>query len=82
MRLTAELDTEPTFNQAIDAAQKGPVYVERDDRNVAVVLSPEHYERLRQAAIDELNRFCDEMSDRAEANGMTEEILQKLLEDE
>jgi hypothetical protein len=58
------------------------VYVARNDRNVAVVLSPAHYERLRQTAIEELDRFCDEMSDKAEANGMTEEILQKLLEDE
>ncbi len=82
MRLTAELDTEPTFNAAIDAAQQGPVIIEREHEEVAVILSARQYRLWRQEAIEEFNRFCDEMSDRAEARGMTEEKLKELLEDD
>jgi PHD/YefM family antitoxin component YafN of YafNO toxin-antitoxin module len=63
----------------VDAAQREPVMIRRDDRDVAVVLSLADYERLRvgnvQAFLDLRNKVAAE----AAANGLTEERLADLL---
>lgn len=82
MRYAAELDTDPKFNAMLDAAQNGPVYIERGHQDVAVLISADQYRLWRNEAVEELQRFCDEISDRAEANGMTEEKLAELLRDD
>ncbi len=82
MQYTAEWDTEPQLKAITDAAQTGPVVIRHDQQDVAVVVSIQRYERLRQSAIDELERLCDEISDRPEARGLTDEKLQELLKDD
>jgi antitoxin Phd len=38
------------FGELIDMAQSGPVRVQRQGRDVAIVLSPEEFRRLSEAA--------------------------------
>ena len=66
----------------IDAAQREPVVVRRHDRDVAVVLSPQEYDRLRGANLQEFQRLCDEIAERAAARGLTPEILDDILKDD
>lgn len=66
----------------IDAAQREPVVVRRHDRDVAVVLSPQEYDRLRGATLQEFQRLCDEIAERAAARGLTPEILDDILKDD
>jgi hypothetical protein len=82
MQYTAEWDTEPQLKAITDAAQEGPVFIQDGKQEVAVVISAQQYRLWRKAAVEEFQRFCDQVSDRAEANGMTEEKLEELLKDD
>lgn len=70
------------FAEVLDTVQREPVIIRRHERDVAVVISVEDYDRLRRAKIDEFNAFCDRVGAEAKARGMTEEILADLLRDE
>lgn len=67
------------FAAMIDAAQREPVRIRRHDREVAVLLSAEEYEEIRKLRVRELIRFTEETSRYAEAQGMTDELLEQLL---
>ena len=48
----------------------------------AVLLSPHEYDRLRALNTEEFQRFCDRISERAAARGLTEDELAEILADE
>ena len=81
MKSVTATEAKQRFAAIIDAAQKEPVVVRRQNRNVAVILSPEEYDRIRGANIDELDRLCERVSKQAAERGMTEKILAELLKD-
>jgi prevent-host-death family protein len=69
------------FAAMIEAAQRGPVRIQRHERDVAVLVSAEEYERIHQMRVQELLRFTEETSRYAESQGMTDELLEQLLAD-
>ena len=82
MRYVSATDAKQRLAALIDAAQREPVIIRRQNREVAVLLSPQEYDRLRALNTDEFQRFCDRISERAAARGPTEEKLAKILADE
>ena len=82
MRTIPARDAKNQFGQFLDAAQRGPVRVTKKGRPVGVMLSLEHYERLRGAAWDRLSASMDAASAEAERNGLTDDALNALLADE
>jgi len=82
MRYVSATDAKQRFAEVIDAAQRQPVMIRRQKRDVAVVLSPQEYDRLRAANVAELERLCDIVGRRAKARGLTEEKLAEILADE
>lgn len=50
MKTIAATDAKNRFGELIDMAQSEPVRVQRQGRDVAVVLSPEEFRRLFEAA--------------------------------
>ena len=50
MKIIAASAAKNRFGELIDMAQSGPVRVQRQGRDVAVVLSPEEFRRLSEAA--------------------------------
>jgi prevent-host-death family protein len=66
---------------AADTVQREPVTIKRQNREVAVVISPEDYRRLKSANVDEFKRFCDRVAERAAERGLSEEELDQLLND-
>jgi prevent-host-death family protein len=81
MKTVTATDAKQRFAALLDAAQREPVRVRRQNRDVAIVMSPEEYDRIRGANIAELNRLCERVSERAAARGLTDEILDDLLKD-
>ena len=79
MRYATETYSSPELGALVDAAQNEPVFLERADRSVAVLLSAEEYEQLRGSANEEFQSFCDQLSDKVAARGLTEEKLAEIL---
>ena len=81
MRYVSATDAKQAFAEVLDAAQREPVTIRRQKRDVAVVLSVAEYEKLTRLNVEEFQRFCDQVGERAAARGLTEEKLADLLAD-
>ena len=79
MRYVSASDAKQRLAALLDAVQREPVTIRRQNREVAVVISPADYQRLRGTNIDEFQRFCDRVSADAKSRGLTEEKLDRLL---
>ncbi len=55
MRSFSASDAKNRFGQLIDMAQAEPVRVQRQGRDVAIVLSPEEFRRMAEAARGKVN---------------------------
>jgi prevent-host-death family protein len=66
----------------LDAAQREPIVIRRQDRDIAVLLSMADYERLRSANVAALLELRDAVAAEAAAAGLTEERLAELLSDD
>jgi prevent-host-death family protein len=81
MRTVSATDAKQRLAALLDAAQREPILIRRQNRDVAVIMSAEEYDRIRGANIDELDRLCERVSKQAAARGLTDEILADLLKD-
>jgi antitoxin Phd len=72
-------DAKQRFAAVIDAAQREPVRIRRQNRDVAVVMSPAEYDRIRGENLDELDRLSQRVSKQAAESGMSEKILADIL---
>ena len=82
MRYVSATDAKQRFAALLDAAQREPVVIRRQKRDVAVLLSAAEYERLCADNAGELQRYCDLIAERAAQRGLTEEKLSALLADD
>ena len=68
--------------RVIEAAAREPVVIQRQKRDVAVVLSMQEYERLVRLNVAEFQRFCNRVGATAKKAGLNEARLAELLADE
>lgn len=81
MRTVSATEAKQRFAAILDAAQHEPIMVRRQKREVAVVLSPRDYERLRALNLRELDEYCQRIGTQAAERGLTEEELAEILDD-
>jgi antitoxin Phd len=79
MRTITASEAKQSFAALIDAANREPVIIQRQKRDVAVVLSIAEFERLQRLNIAEFQRVCDRIGGAAKAAGITEAKLAALL---
>ena len=79
MQTISATDAKQKFAALLDAAQRGPVRIQRHDRDIAVLISAEEYKRMRSDRWAEFNRLSNLAAVQAEANGLTPEILADIL---
>jgi prevent-host-death family protein len=79
MRTISASEAKQSFASLIDAARHEPVIIQRQKRDVAVVMSIAEFDRLNRLNIAEFQRVCDRIGERAKAAGMTEHTLAALL---
>lgn len=79
MRTITASQAKQGFASLIDQASREPVVIQRQKRDVAVVLSMAEYERLTRLNVAEFQRFCDRIGSEAAAAGLNEEKLAELL---
>jgi len=81
MQTISATDAKQKFAALLDTAQREPVRIQRHERDIAVLISAEEYDRMRQDRWAEFNRLSAIAAQQAEANGLTEEILAEILAD-
>ena len=79
MKTVSATDAKQRLAALLDAAQREPILIRRQNRDVAVIMSAEEYERIRGAENDEFEKFCDRVGAEAVKRGLTEEILADIL---
>jgi len=81
MRYISATDAKQRLAALLDAAQREPVVIRRQKRDIAVILSPQEYDRLRALNVAELQRFSDRVAQQAAQRGLTEDKLAAILAD-
>lgn len=81
MQTVTATDAKQRFAAVLDAAQREPVVIRRQNRDVAVVVSTQEYERLRGLNVVEFEEYCNRIGAAAE-RGLTAEKLAEILADE
>lgn len=67
------------FAALLEASAREPVVIRRNQRDVAIVISPAEYARLHRLNVEQLLAVCLQLGDEAAANGLTEAKLAELL---
>lgn len=79
MKAISATEAKQRLAALLDAAQREPVMIRRQNRDVAVIISAEEYERIRNFNNAELKRTMDRIGAQAIERGMTEELLTNIL---
>jgi prevent-host-death family protein len=82
MKIVAATEAKNRLGAILDAAQREPIVIRRQDRDIAVVLSMADYERLRSANVRAFLDLRNEVAAEATKAGLTDARLAKLLNDD
>ena len=81
MQYVSATEAKQRLAAIMDVAQTEPVMIKRQNREVAVLLSPREYDRLCGINISEFEEFCEQIGKEAVKQGLTENKLAKLLKE-
>lgn len=82
MKVVAATEAKNRLGAILDEAQREPIIIRRQDRDVAVVLSMAEFERMRSGNVQAFLEARKKVADEARAKGLTYKRLQELLADE
>ena len=82
MKFVTATEAKNRLGAILDAAQREPVVIRRQERDVAVVLSMAQFERMRAGNVQVFLEARKKVADEAKAKGLTYKRLQELLADD
>ena len=82
MKRIAATEAKNRLGAVLDEAQREPIVIQRQERDIAVVLSMAEFERMRAGNVKAFLDARNELAKDAKANGLTDELLQRLLKDD
>jgi len=82
MKKVAATEAKNRLGAILDDAQREPIVIQRQERDVAVVISMADFERLRSANLQAFFEARNELAAEAKRHGLTEKKLKALLDDE
>jgi len=82
MQIISATEAKQSFGAVIDKAQREPIMIRKQNRDVAVILSIEDYQRITRTNIQEFQEFRDRIGKKAQERGLTEDKLNELLNDD
>jgi prevent-host-death family protein len=82
MKSVSETEATDRLEAILDEAQREPIVIRRQDRDIAVVLSLKEYERLRELNVQAFLDLRNQVASEAAANGLSEQRIADLLSDE
>lgn len=81
MQIMSSTDVKQSFGTALDAAQRSPVIIQKQNRDVAVLISMAEFDKLRGLRLQILERIEREIAANAKARGYTEQQLEQMIAD-
>ena len=82
MKKVAATEAKKRLGAILDDAQREPVVIQRQDRDVAVVISMVQFERMRAGNVAAFLEASKTVAAEAKANGLTAKKLASLLADQ
>ncbi len=82
MKRVAATEAKNRLGAIIDEAQREPIVIQRQERDIAVVISMADFERLHSANVRAFVDARDALAAEAKRNGLTEKKLKAILNDE
>lgn len=67
------------FGEFLDKGSHEPIIVKRQNRAVGAFIPMRDLEKLRQIRLQELDQSAKDLSKKAAANGLTEDVLNQIL---
>ncbi len=82
MQFVSATEAKQTFAAVIDKVQHEPVIIRKQNRDVAVIMSMEDYQRITRINLQEFQQFRENIGRKAKERGLTEDKLNELLSNE
>ncbi len=82
MKVVAATEAKNRLGAILDEAQREPIVIRRQDRDVAVVLSMAEFERMRASNVNAFLDASKAVAAEAKAKGLTAKKLTSLLADD
>ncbi len=82
MQFVSATEAKQTFAAVIDKAQREPVIIRKQNREVAVIMSMEDYQRITRINIQEFQQFRENIGREAQKRGLSADKLNELLSNE
>jgi prevent-host-death family protein len=82
MQFVSDTEVNQAFAAVIDKVQREPVTIRQENRDVAVIMSIEEYQRITRINIQEFQQFRENIGRKAQERGLTEDKLNKLLSED
>ncbi len=80
METITSKEAQTNFGALLDTAQRHPVLIKRHKRDCVVVMSMTEFEGYRKVRASNFMDFCDDTSDEAARRGLTNDVLNSLIQ--